>query len=50
MLMIFAAFIKKRPSMAPLRRSLPTLNLLSTFESAARLGSFTLAAAELGVT
>lgn len=36
--------------MIPLRRSLPTLNLLSTFESAARLGSFTLAAAELGVT
>ena len=36
--------------MATLRRSLPTLNLLSTFESAARLGSFTLAAAELGVT
>lgn len=34
----------------PLRRNLPTLNLLSTFESAARLGSFTLAAAELGVT
>lgn len=36
--------------MTTLRRSLPTLNLLSTFESAARLGSFTLAAAELGVT
>jgi DNA-binding transcriptional LysR family regulator len=36
--------------MTSLRRSLPTLNLLSTFESAARLGSFTLAAAELGVT
>lgn len=36
--------------MAQLRRTLPTLNLLSTFESASRLGSFTLAAAELGVT
>lgn len=36
--------------MSTLRRSLPTLNLLSTFEAAARLGSFTLAAAELGVT
>lgn len=36
--------------MTNLRRSLPTLSLLSTFESAARLGSFTLAAAELGVT
>ena len=36
--------------MLPLRRSLPSLNLISTFESAARLGSFTLAAAELGVT
>ena len=36
--------------MTTLRRNLPTLNLLSTFESAARLGSFTLAAAELGVT
>ncbi len=36
--------------MTTLRRNLPTLNLLSTFDSAARLGSFTLAAAELGVT
>lgn len=36
--------------MVTLRRNLPSLNLLSTFESAARLGSFTLAAAELGVT
>lgn len=36
--------------MVSLRRSLPTLNILATFESAARLGSFTLAAAELGVT
>lgn len=50
MLMFFHPCIKKRQSMAPLRRSLPTLNLLSTFESAARQGSFTLAAAELGVT
>lgn len=36
--------------MVTLRRALPSLNLLTTFESAARLGSFTLAAAELGVT
>lgn len=36
--------------MVPLRRSLPSLNLMSTFECAARHGSFTLAAAELGVT
>lgn len=41
---------QKRHPMTSLRRNLPTLNLLSTFESAARLGSFTLAAAELGVT
>lgn len=36
--------------MTPLRRNVSSLNLLATFESAARLGSFTLAAAELGVT
>ncbi|MCW1920300.1 LysR substrate-binding domain-containing protein [Rhodobacter sp. KR11] len=36
--------------MTSLRRNLSSLNLLSTFESAARLGSFTLAAAELRVT
>jgi DNA-binding transcriptional LysR family regulator len=36
--------------MTPLRRNVSSLNLLSTFESAARLGSFTLSAAELGVT
>lgn len=36
--------------MTLLRRNIPSLNLLATFESAARLGSFTLAAAELGVT
>ncbi len=36
--------------MTLLRRNLSSLNLLTTFESAARLGSFTLAAAELGVT
>lgn len=36
--------------MTTLRRNLSSLNLLSTFESAARLGSFTLAAAELRVT
>ena len=50
MLMHLMQIQQKRPKMATLRRSLPTLNLLSTFESAARLGSFTLAAAELGVT
>lgn len=38
------------PDMTPLRRNLSSMNLLATFESAARLGSFTLAAAELGVT
>lgn len=36
--------------MRRLRRSLPSLSALATFEAAARLGSFTLAAAELGVT
>lgn len=36
--------------MPSLRRSIPSLSALTTFESAARLGSFTLAAAELGVT
>ncbi len=36
--------------MATLRRSIPSINALATFESAARLGSFTLAAMELGVT
>ncbi|MDO5614018.1 MAG: LysR substrate-binding domain-containing protein [Paracoccus sp. (in: a-proteobacteria)] len=36
--------------MTSLRRSLPSLAALSTFEAAARLGSFTQAAAELGVT
>lgn len=49
-LMLMRNSQQKRQSMIPLRRNLPTLNLLSTFESAARLGSFTLAAAELGVT
>lgn len=36
--------------MTSLRRSIPSLNLLAAFDSAARLGSFTLAAAEMGVT
>lgn len=36
--------------MVRLRRSIPSLNALATFEAAARLGSFTLAASELGVT
>lgn len=36
--------------MPSLRRSIPSMSALSTFEAAARLGSFTLAAAELGVT
>lgn len=36
--------------MTHLRRNISSLNLLAAFESAARLGSFTLAAAELGVT
>jgi DNA-binding transcriptional LysR family regulator len=36
--------------MQPLRRTVSSLNLLTTFEVAARLGSFTLAAAEIGVT
>lgn len=36
--------------MPSLRRSIPSMSALATFESAARLGSFTLAAAELGVT
>lgn len=36
--------------MAGLRRSIPALGALATFEAAARLGGFTLAAAELGVT
>jgi DNA-binding transcriptional LysR family regulator len=36
--------------MPTLRRSIPSINALVTFEAAARLGSFTLAAAELGVT
>lgn len=36
--------------MIPLRRNISSLNLLATFEAAARHGSFTLAAAELGVT
>ncbi|MDO5704882.1 MAG: LysR substrate-binding domain-containing protein [Paracoccus sp. (in: a-proteobacteria)] len=36
--------------MTSLRRSLPSLTALSTFEAAARLCSFTQAAAELGVT
>lgn len=36
--------------MATIRRSIPSLGALSTFEAAARLESFTLAAAELGVT
>lgn len=34
----------------PIRRSLSSLSALATFEAAARLGSFTRAAAELGVT
>jgi DNA-binding transcriptional LysR family regulator len=33
-----------------LRRSIPSMSALATFEAAARHGSFTLAAAELGVT
>lgn len=36
--------------MANLRRSIPSMSALATFEAAARLASFTLAAAELGVT
>lgn len=36
--------------MPTLRRSLQSINTLVAFEAAARLGSFTLAAAELGVT
>lgn len=36
--------------MPQLRRSVPSMNALATFEAAARLGSFTQAAAELGVT
>lgn len=36
--------------MPSLRRSIPSMSALSTFEAAARLGSFTQAAAELGVT
>ena len=36
--------------MVALRRNVSSLNLLATFEAAARLGSFTLASAELGVT
>ncbi len=36
--------------MTTLRRSIPSMSALATFESAARLGSFTQAAAELGVT
>lgn len=36
--------------MPSLRRSIPSMNALATFEAAARLGSFTQAAAELGVT
>lgn len=36
--------------MANLRRSIPSMSALATFEAAARLGSFTQAAAELGVT
>lgn len=36
--------------MSSLRRTIPSLGALSTFEAAARLESFTLAASELGVT
>lgn len=36
--------------MSGLRRSIPSMSALATFEAAARLASFTLAAAELGVT
>lgn len=36
--------------MSKLRRSIPSMSALATFEAAARLCSFTLAAAELGVT
>lgn len=36
--------------MVSLRRSIPSMSALATFEAAARLCSFTLAAAELGVT
>ena len=36
--------------MPSLRRSIPSMSALATFEAAARLTSFTLAAAELGVT
>ncbi len=42
----------RRPYAAPpsLRRSVPSMSALASFEAAARLGSFTQAAAELGVT
>ncbi len=36
--------------MTPFRRALPSLNAMMTFEAAARRGSFTAAADELGVT
>ena len=36
--------------MPSLRRSVPSMSALATFEAASRLGSFTLAATELGVT
>ncbi len=39
-----------RYAMPTLRRSISSLSALATFEAAARLGGFTLAAAELGVT
>ncbi len=39
-----------RPALTPYRRALPSLNALMTFEAAARHGSFTAAARELGVT
>lgn len=42
--------VQPRKQTASLRRSVPSMNALATFEAAARLSSFTQAAAELGVT
>jgi DNA-binding transcriptional LysR family regulator len=41
---------QRKPAMTSLRRSISSIPSLATFEAAARLGSFTLAARELGVT
>ncbi len=42
--------MSRPPAHMSLRRAVPSLSALSTFEAAARLGSFTHAATELGVT